>query len=125
MHNVLVYGTLRPGNKRKVEVPGAMYDLGSFPGIRLDRPDHTFVAELVTVDDETLTRLDSYEGYYPDSPEHSLYLRKRYVNTEKDIDAWVYEYNSDVRDRLVDHGCWLTHVGKERGGAAYLLGELT
>lgn len=119
-HNVLVYGTLRPGNAREVTVKGHIFDLGAFPGVRLDG-DSTFTAELVTVDDETLAKLDRYEGFYEDSPETSLYVRKRYTDPEQGVDAWIYEFNETPTARPVEGGNWLVHTGSSRGSAASFL----
>jgi gamma-glutamylcyclotransferase (GGCT)/AIG2-like uncharacterized protein YtfP len=123
MHNVLVYGTLRPGTTTPVTIPGQMFSLGGFPGVRLtDEPGFTFQAEIVEVDDETLARLDQYEGYYESSPENSLYIRQRFTDPERGIDAWVYEYNHERVGEQVPDGDWLAYVGKPRGGAASFLG---
>lgn len=117
MHNVLVYGTLRPGTGRPVTVKGTIFDLGSFPGVKLGE-DGIFIAELVTVDDETLKRLDRYEGFYESSPEASLYIRRRYTDVTQDVDAWIYEFNHEASGREVLGGDWLVHTGKPQGGAS-------
>lgn len=118
-HNVFVYGTLRPGkNERLFTVPGLMFDLGWFPGVTLDpdTPDARFIAEVVQVDDAGLSGFDSYEGYHEESPDSSLYLRKRI--TVDGVDGWIYVYNQgfDGYDRVTgDPACWLTHTEKQRG----------
>lgn len=119
-HNVLVYGTLRPGTARKVTVPAKMFDLGAFPGVKLG--EGRVVCELVEVDDDTLQDLDRYEGYYEEAPEHSLYVRRRFVDDEQGVDAWIYEYNEGPCDRsLVPSGDWLEYTGASCGGAQSLL----
>lgn len=122
-HNVLVYGTLRPGKGREVKVKGQIFDLGSFPGVKLDK-EGVFTAELVTVDDEILQNLDCYEGFREESPETSLYIRRRYTDVSQDVDAWIYEYNhkpGEIREVLGND--WLIHTGRPAGSAASFLGE--
>lgn len=112
---VYVYGTLRPGTKEVVEIPGELRDMGAFPGAILKAPDagSFFKAEVIEVDDKTLARLDQYEGYRPDSPMRSLYLRVPY------LDGYIYTYNGDMSDRpLVKDGDWLKHKERLSGSAA-------
>ena len=89
-HQVLVYGTLRPfTNTNVVRVPGHLYDLGSFPGIKLDNSSDTMVTcEVIEVTDEELARLDMYEGYRVSDPDNSLYIRRKL-----DWGPFIYEYN--------------------------------
>ena len=120
MTSLLVYGTLRPGGTAAVLVPGTLYDLGSFPGIKLeDGETESFVTcERITVDDATLRRLDQYEGYDPDRPDGSLYLRVPYGDDQ------IYVYNRDLSSQpVVQSGDWLEYVGDEEGYAASLLGS--
>ncbi|HPQ09710.1 MAG TPA: gamma-glutamylcyclotransferase [Bacillota bacterium] len=120
-HKVYVYGTLRPGKSEIVEIPGELRDIGSFPGAVVKAPDFGkfFKAEPVTVDDAQLRRLDSYEGYREDRPDHSLYLRVPY------LDGWIYVFNQDMSDRPeVPEGDWLAYRGQKAGGAsAFFIGE--
>ena len=90
-HQVLVYGTLRPfTNENIVRVPGQLYDLGSFPGIKLDNSSSTMVTcEVIEVTDEELERLDLYEGYRPTDPDNSLYIRRKL-----EWGPFIYEYNN-------------------------------
>ena len=92
-HQVLTYGTLRPfTNTNVVRVPGHLYDLGSFPGIKLDNSSGTMVTcEVIEVTDEELERLDLYEGYRPSDPDNSLYIRRKL-----DWGPFIYEYNYSV-----------------------------
>lgn len=114
-HAVYVYGTLRPGlNTDTFIVPGVMYDLGHYPGIKLseDSVANTVLCERIEVDDEGLKRLDGYEGYCPSDPDSSLYLRVSF------LDGWIYEYNGhpDNRPKVVG-GDWLKHTGVNAGTA--------
>lgn len=121
-HKVIVYGTLRPGDEssEKVMIPGQIYDIGWFPGLVFNEggPDSFVVGEIIEVDDEKLSQLDSYEGYYEDDPQGSLYLRKKLW------DCWVYVYNRKIEDTqtLVEGGDWLAYR-KEKEGASARLGK--
>ena len=111
-HKIFVYGTLRPGVSEPVMVPGQMFDLGWFPGVvNVETAvDSHFMAEIIEVDDETLARLDAYEGYDPRHPEHSLYVRKEYQ------DGFIYQYNGNVSGRLpVPTGDWLEYTQMTEG----------
>lgn len=120
MNTVLVYGTLRPGLNRTVKVPGKMFSLGGFPGVRLDESSaFTFTAEIIEVDDDTLAGLDCYEGYYEDDHTHSLYIRRRYTDLDAGVDGWIYEYNHDTGGLpTVESGDWLEHTGQSSGTAS-------
>lgn len=73
LSKVLVYGTLKKDFSNhgllsmakflgKTEVPGKMYSLKAFPGVRLDEPG-SVKCEVYEVDEVTLKRLDRLEGY--------------------------------------------------------------
>lgn len=121
MHKIFVYGTLRPGTSEPVMVPGQMFDLGWYPGVvDIFDPDWIetefvsarpmFKAEIIEVDDETLARLDDYEGYNPRNPEQSLYRRVAYQ------DGFIYQYNGSVYGRLpVPTGDWLDYTQMKEG----------
>lgn len=118
-HKIYVYGTLRPGTGETVDVPGLLYDLGWFPGAQslLDYgPDYdgpTFKCEVIEVDDKELRRLDYYEGYNPDNPYASLYVRKPY------LDGYIYIYNGSFGGRTrIESGDWLSYKGQSKGVAA-------
>lgn len=120
-HKIYVYGTLRPGGDKTVQIPGIMYDLGGFPGIKLMAPDcGSFVTgEIIEADDAKLKQLDRYEGYNPCSPETSLYLRKPY------LDGYIYEYNANtVNVSVIKSGDWLAHKNERVGRAANLYEEM-
>lgn len=107
-HQVLVYGTLRPfTNTNIVRIPGHLYDLGSFPGLRLDNSSGTMVTcEVIEVTDEELERLDMYEGYDVSDPDGSLYIRRKL-----DWGPFIYEYNGSVSQYdVVLSGDWEEHL---------------
>lgn len=103
------YGTLRPGIKEPVKVPGTLYAVSWFPGAILDETSQsTFLAEPVVIQD--WEGVDAYEGYDPNNPEQSLYIRKPY------LDGYIYEYNRDVAElEPVESGDWLEHLKEEKG----------
>jgi len=121
IEHVLVYGTLRPGHGayqafdlahqsehlQTVRVEGTMYDLGSFPGVKLDGNPDGFVCDLLKITNpDVLRRLDAYEGYRPDFPNNSLYLRQT-VEVADIGAAYIYEYNDSVGARpRVSSGDW-------------------
>ncbi len=114
-HIVYVYGTLRPGGPVTHLVPGVMFDLGSYPGARLETPEtgNFIVCEKLEVDDEKLSQLDRYEGFDKDDPARSLYLRVPY------LDGHIYTYNKSFEGRRsIEGGDWLAHRGQDRGSAA-------
>jgi gamma-glutamylcyclotransferase (GGCT)/AIG2-like uncharacterized protein YtfP len=95
--NIFVYGTLRPGRGANYFMQGRsehvgttrikarMYDLGSYPGVRLDDCTDWVTGDLYRITDDSLpTLLDRYEGY-PD------YYGRKMVTTEDGHDTWVYE----------------------------------
>ena len=110
---LFVYGTLHPDHapeemvadvKRLVlvdaaTVHGELFQLDEYPALVLKpsapEPVHGFVFELPN-DPALLARLDAYEGFIPDAPETSLFLRERISATLADdtvVTAWVYLYN--------------------------------
>lgn len=107
-HILYVYGTLRPGTGETFREKGTMYDIsGSFPGVVLGGDDE-FTCERVEV--RSLDAIDRYEGYYPDDPKNSLYIRRPFK------DGFIYEFNREVRpEMLVQSGDWLVHTGKRQG----------
>ena len=100
---VFVYGTLRRGEHANSMLQNsvycgkyylkdcAMYDLGSYPGMK-DCKGEYVIGEVYLIDEETLKRLDSYEG------EGSLYKRKVVTacNGKERMDCYAYFYCHDV-----------------------------
>lgn len=102
---LFVYGTLkgmnRPGVRYLCEgiVSGALYDLGSFPGAKLDE-DGLIEGEIFEVQSSAWEPLDRYEGA-PD-----LYKRVE-VMTVDGIKVWVYHYNgTPPTNSLIEDGIW-------------------
>ena len=78
---------------------GTLYDLGEYPAAVLDDSGKIFgrIYEL-PVDAKILQKLDRYEGFYPQNPAKSLYLRKKTKVrlNNKNLTSWIYEYNRDL-----------------------------
>ena len=113
---LFVYGTLLPGKepptvasvvKRlrpigEAYVRGRLYDFGEYPGAIVDSRAATrikgFLYE-VPKDPTILRRLDRYEGFDPNDPSGSLFVRRRrqVMRDGKKLRSWVYEYNRSPR----------------------------
>jgi len=125
-HLVFVYGTLRRGSSGAMsirfpnatfvddaKVSGRLYDLGAYPGLRLDDSDSSVVGEVYEVDDEALNELDAFEA-------SSNYLRKQ---TEVSIGAdktncWTYEPDPETYSFLhpITSGDWIEYARKKPAG---------
>lgn len=90
---------------------GELYDLGDYPGLRPGRAQ--VVAELFTVrDPRAIEVLDEFEGFDPEDPRGSLYLRERVALVEpRGTRAWIYVYNHvpDAGQRITS-GDWRAHL---------------
>ena len=88
-------------------IAGRLFDTGSYPAaIPAASPSERVHGELYEIAPaqapELLALLDRYEGYLPDTPGRSLFLRQRTLVARKDrepVRAWVYVYNGTT-DRL-------------------------
>ena len=72
-------------------VRGRLYDLGPYPGLRLDESDSFVSGEVYEVDDQTLSELDQFEL-------SSDYLRKQ-MEVEHDNEhscCWIYVLDHDA-----------------------------
>jgi gamma-glutamylcyclotransferase (GGCT)/AIG2-like uncharacterized protein YtfP len=111
---LFVYGTLRPelappevaAVMRKLESVGAgvirgfLYDLGKYPGLRLDAQGNEVPGEIFQLSDPSILRaLDAYEGYDPRNLKRSLFVRKEcqaaLEGSDEQLLCWVYEYNRE------------------------------
>ena len=117
---LFVYGTLRsataPPDLQNLLAPlprlgttaGVLYDLGKYPGAVFGGTAE-IVGEVIELprDERLLAILDDYEGFDPDDPQGSLYLRVRQrvrVADARSLDCWAYAYNHDVRGRATIPG---------------------
>lgn len=130
MIRVFVYGTLKRGRPldraefaklrkdvEEAEIEGAIYDLGWYPGVRLDEEGivrgevHSFDEK----DDFVLDILDGIEGYSPGRPEsQNLYNRRTVIAktlSGKKVKAFIYEINHRPRsERRLKDGVWEPHA---------------
>lgn len=107
---LFVYGTLRPElapaevaavmrqlrNVGSGTIRGFLYDLGEYPGLRLDASGNEILGEVFEFNDPAvLQSLDAYEGCDASKPGQSLFVRKQCQARLKDgkLLCWVYEYN--------------------------------
>ena len=118
---VFVYGTLRRGGAgamsgrfplakfiAEATVSGSLYDLGAYPGLRLDEPNTPVKGEVYEVDDETLARLDEFEAT-------SRYVRKQFeisLDTDRHV-CWTYEPDPAFYSlrTLITSGDWIEYAG--------------
>jgi len=109
-HKVHVYGTLRTGDENTQTVKGRLYNVGWFPALILDPDGYDVTVEVREVDDDGLEGFDAYEGYRPDYPSGSLYIRRKHK------DGWIYEFNRSVDDlEEIPEGDWLAFKKEKEG----------
>jgi gamma-glutamylcyclotransferase (GGCT)/AIG2-like uncharacterized protein YtfP len=126
---VFFYGTLMSGFKRtgrsrvdqKLEPVGrgwihaTLFDLGIYPAA-IPAADGRVWGEVhrMTEPDAVLTALDELEGFRPNEPDTSLYMRVGTPVTLDDGDtrtAWVYFYNAPLgRAQRIESGDYLQHL---------------
>jgi gamma-glutamylcyclotransferase (GGCT)/AIG2-like uncharacterized protein YtfP len=106
------YGTLRQGHA-PVEIAssverlsplgrgvarGRCIDLGAYPGAIFDDTGDEIEGEVYDVPNDSIwAELDAYEGFEPENPAASLFIRKlltvRRIDGTGDVLCWAYEYN--------------------------------
>ena len=127
INHMFVYGTLKEGRPldrslfaetrksvREAAITGKIYNLGSYPGIRLegDEEVHGEVHEFRAKDMATiLSIMDSIEGYREGRDEkQNLYNRRSVTAVTKDgekVTVYVYEYGREIpEDRRLKDGVW-------------------
>jgi len=126
------YGTLRAGQpppalaawlaplpRRAATLPGRLLDLGAYPGA-LPGPEGGaeagpwIVGELVAVPLERVPELDRYEGFAPDDPGASLFVRERAHATVaggERVACWVYRFAGADGAPEIAGGDWLARRG--------------
>jgi gamma-glutamylcyclotransferase (GGCT)/AIG2-like uncharacterized protein YtfP len=111
---VFFYGTLMTGFERRKRlgmdghlrakgrgtIQGQLFDLGLYPAA-VPSTEGRVHGEVFEIDDPepVLSALDDIEGYEPDSPDTSLYVRRTVTATLDDgtqLDAWAYFYNAPL-----------------------------
>ena len=119
-HLVAVYGSLKRGHINHDLIENAkfigedylfdytLYDLGPFPAVKRCPSDGVLV-EIYRVTTRQLHRLDQLEGYNPDEPHKSFYLRVEVESSYGTV--WVYEYNREVEpDKVIISGNWSPEI---------------
>jgi gamma-glutamylcyclotransferase (GGCT)/AIG2-like uncharacterized protein YtfP len=121
-HLVFVYGSLRSGGAGAMSIrfpnskfigeaqaSGSLYDLGAYPGLRLDESNSSVRGEVYEVDDELLNELDDFEA-------SSSYGRKQ-VEISLGPDrrrCWIYvpEDNTEFYSHhpLIASGDWMEYA---------------
>ena len=126
---VFFYGTLMAGFDRRRRagmdakltyvgrgsIQAWLFDLGLYPAA-IPASDGRVWGEVYEVADSTavLAALDEIEGYRPDDPDRSLYVRSRAAVTLPDgtqRTAWAYFYNAPLgQAERIPSGDFLEHV---------------
>lgn len=116
--HLFVYGTLSPGHAPpeiadtvsrlrpvgSASVRGRLYDLGEYPGAVLSKNSRSLIhGEVFELpgDAQTLSSLDNYEGFEPNKPASSLFIRRAWPVLMDDgtrLRCWIYVYNGAVKD---------------------------
>ncbi len=127
---VFFYGTLmtpfnRPGRQRvtpnlafegRGTIAAALFDLGIYPAAVPTNDGSLVSGEVYAMLEPTsvLATLDEIEGYRPNEPERSLYVRvltKVTLEDGRGLDAWAYFYNAPLgRAERIDSGDYLEHL---------------
>lgn len=79
-----------------------MYSVGGFPAV-IEDENSSIEVDIFEVNDKNVEEdMDMLEGYNPNNPESSMYIKKR-IN-----DMYIYIWNGDVHNlELIESGNWL------------------
>jgi len=130
---VFFYGTLmtpfnRPGRQRvesklafagRGRIRAALFDLGIYPAAVPAEDDSTVAGEVYELRDtaSVLAALDEIEGFRPNEPERSLYLRAPTdvtMDSGRTCQAWAYFYNAPLgRAERIPSGDYLEHLHRQ------------
>jgi len=129
---VFFYGTLmsgfeRPGRQRldarltpvgRGSIHAALFDVGLYPAA-IPASDALVQGELHRMNDESVLReLDDIEGFRPEQPDASLYLRLETPVTLSDgrtENAWTYFYNAPLGSSpRIESGDYLDYLRVKR-----------
>jgi gamma-glutamylcyclotransferase (GGCT)/AIG2-like uncharacterized protein YtfP len=124
---LFAYGTLQPGlapksmagvveKLRAVDagsVRGTLYDLGRYPGAIADTAAEGKISGTVLelpADPAFLYALDEYEGFDPQSPETSEFIREQQtveLADGRNLECWFYRYNGKTDEKqVISTGMW-------------------
>lgn len=82
----------------------SLYHLGPYPGA-VEEPSSGVRVEIYSVTGPMLKVLDELEGYVPERPKTSLYVRQ--TMDTRHGPAWVYIYNRPVKTiQRLSSGSW-------------------
>lgn len=127
LDSLFVYGTLMRNEQRffalgdqiycalLAEVPGNLYDLGSYPGlVNPSGPDEWVQGDFFRITNlaTILPQLDWIEGFRGFGERGSLFSRRLvdvHVGDGKVRLAWVYVKEGTPEGRLIRKGCWRRH----------------
>jgi gamma-glutamylcyclotransferase (GGCT)/AIG2-like uncharacterized protein YtfP len=122
---VFAYGTLQPGLAPREIAPvvetlrpigegfafGRLYDLGEYPAAVLDATSSQRVFGTVFElpdDSNVLRQLDAYEGFIPEMPDQSLFVRNAervILDSGSVLTCWVYAFNGVLDpERIIASG---------------------
>jgi len=89
-------------------IPGALFDLGDYPGLRRHKLGRVQGELYRILDAGVLAELDHFEGVLQNRPTESLYLRERAQLLEPaGTEAWFYLYNRvPAPEKRVAGGDW-------------------
>jgi gamma-glutamylcyclotransferase (GGCT)/AIG2-like uncharacterized protein YtfP len=110
---LFVYGTLQPRHAPakmarlaaklrpvgKGFIRGVLYDLGEYPGAVPDLNAKRRIAGTVMElpqDKSVLRELDAFEGFDPEAPERSEFVRQQHtveLSAGEMLECWIYRYN--------------------------------
>ena len=97
----------------KGTVRGTLYDLGSYPGAVLDDGSPRRISGTVyrlPPGDDVLPRLDDYEGFDPQVPQASLFIRRLHpvdLDGGRTLPCWIYEYTGSTgHAAIIENGMY-------------------
>lgn len=121
-HYIFVYGSLLSGFKTEAYqylskyfdyvgegyIDATMYDMGSYPVVKLDDKGNKVKGELYAVKSNSefsyiIGQLDDYEGLSPEEGQPVFFKRSKVtIHTNGNTyTAWVYEYIGDVTNKPI------------------------
>jgi gamma-glutamylcyclotransferase (GGCT)/AIG2-like uncharacterized protein YtfP len=106
-------------------MPGRLYDLGSYPAAVFDAAAPSRVLGDVwrlPAEAIILKEIDGYEGYVPDRPDQSLFVRDLQPVTMAEgaeLPCWIYLYQQNLTTACQitsgDYAAWLSSQRKQNG----------
>ncbi|NIR60304.1 MAG: gamma-glutamylcyclotransferase [Gammaproteobacteria bacterium] len=100
-----------------------LYDLGAYPGVVVSDPSEKARVQgavfRIATPKQCLPSIDRYEGYDPDHPERSEFIRAAItayrLPRNEPVEAWIYLYNGRVDHlRRIDGGDYVEFKRQDR-----------